>query len=156
MPKKKERQESPSAKRENALSEMLGRLGSSKTKDERYNNGFAHFSMAGPSSFIRAFELRQHKLVGRVEGIITEVTPVTEEAKKVDPSTLIGRSISINKPLFYDSMTGTKWIENFYQESPSINARARDDQVQIGMEAFKQPAFSTWMTADPDKAPEAD
>jgi len=141
---KKERNESPSAKRENALSEMLGRLGSSKTKDERYNNGFAHFSMAGPSSFIRAFELRQHKQVGKIEATILESIPVKQENTQEEFKSLKGRTISLNKPLFYDSMTGTQWIENFYQESPSINARARDDQVQIGMEAFKQPAFTPY------------
>lgn len=150
------KQESPSARREAALSEMLKRLGATETKAERYNNGFAHFSMAGPSAFIRAFERRQHFQVAKVEMIIREATPISD-AVTVDPAALIGRVVTLPKPLFYDSMTGTKWIENFYQESPSINARARDDQVQIGMEAFKQPAFTPFHIAgEQDDAPTSD
>jgi hypothetical protein len=135
---------------------MLKRLGSTETKAERYNNGYAHYSMAGPSSFMRAFERRQHFQVAKVELIVKKAVKVKDDDSDADPEKLVGRIVTINKPLFYDSMTGTKWIENFYQESPSINARARDDQVQIGVEAFKQPAFSTWMTAEQDKAPEVD
>ena len=154
MPKK-DKYESPSARRENALSEMLKRLGSAETKEERYNNGYAHYSMAGNSAFIRAFEHRQHNQVAQVEAIIREATPIKPEAR---PEKVIGKVISLGKPLFYDSMTGTQWIENFYQESPSINARARDDQVQIGMEAFKQPAYTPFMAGlgETQEAPESD
>lgn len=149
--------ESPSAKRENALSEMLKRLGSAESKEERYNNGFAHFSLAGFSAFIRAFELRQHNQVRQVEMTVREATPTRDDVT-IDPTKLVGRTISLKDTLFYDSMTGTQWIENFYQESPSINARARDDQVQIGMEAFKQPAYTPFMAAmgETQDAPDAD
>ena len=94
--------------------------------------------MAGNSAFIRAFEWRQHNQIINVELVIQEAVAISDDAK---PNELIGQTVSLDRPLFYDSMTGTQWIENFYQESPSINARAREDQVQIGMEAFKQPAF---------------
>jgi hypothetical protein len=137
---------------------MLKRLGSAETKEERYNNGFAHFTMAGPSAFIRAFETRQHSQVTRIELTIREAVLADPEDTTTDPKKLVGQVITRKRPLFHDSMTGTQWIENFYQESPSINARARDDQVQIGIEAFKQPAFSPFMAAagETQSAPESD
>jgi hypothetical protein len=133
--------ESPSSRRENALSEMLGRLGAAKTKDERYNNGQAHFSLAVFTSWSRAFEKRMALVVRRTEAIILEAIPVDKEAK---PEELVGQTITLEQGLFLNSMTLTKWVENFYQESPSINALARKDQVSIGMEAFKTPAFAYW------------
>lgn len=146
---------SPSAKRESALSEMLGRLGSAQTKDDRYNNGQAHFSLAVFTSWIRAFEARMNQIVSKVEASIIAATAIPGR-KDAKPDELIGKSISLDQPLFLNSMSLTQWIENFYQESPSINARAREDQVKIGMEAFKTPAYSTWMSAEEDAPPDAD
>lgn len=149
---------SPSEKREAALSEMLGRLGSAKTKDERYNNGYAHFSLAVFSSYGRAFELRNAIIVSNIQAIIVEAVPIdsNNQNQMKAAEKLIGQSVDINRPLFQNTMTLTQWVENFYQESPSINARAREDQVKIGMEAFKTPAITGWQFADVDKAPEAD
>jgi hypothetical protein len=142
-------------KRESALSEMLGRLGHAKNADERYNNGFAHYSLAVHSSYARAFEKRMASFINKNNVTITAAVPV-EAGDKVPPD-LVGKTVIIDQPIFENTMTITRWIEYFYQESPAINARARDDQRAIGEQAFRQaamPGFSPWGTED--KVPEPD
>lgn len=131
--------ESPSAKRETALQEMLKRLGNAMTKDERYNNGYAHHSLAVHSSYARAFEDRMALFVKDVTIEILEAVPVKENGKV--PEDLIGKSLTINRSIFENTMTITSWIENFYQESTSINKVAREDQVIIGTKAFGVPVM---------------
>ena len=145
---------SPSDKRESALSELIGRLGNTQTQDQRYNNGYAHYSLAVHSSFIRSFEMRAHLIISNIEATIIDVTPLEQSERSYEH--LIGKTISLHRPLFFDTMTMTKWIENFYQESPSINARAREDQVRIGEKAFGIPVMSTWQAAMEDELPESD
>lgn len=130
---------SPSDKRETALSSMLQRLGASQTKEERYNNGFAHHLLAVHSSYARAHDKRLGNFIQEVNITVREAVAVTPEANQDE---LIGKTVLVERPIFEYNYTLTQWIENFYQESPSINARARDDQLGIGMEAFKQPAIT--------------
>ncbi len=151
----------PSDKRETALSEMLGRLGASKNQDERYNNGFAHWSLAVHSSYARAHDKRMGNFIKEINITIREAVIAPdlkeEDKKKADPSLLIGKTILIDRPIFEYDFTLTRWVENFYQESPSINARARDDQREIGTQAFKTPAitgFSSWGTEEQEIKPD--
>lgn len=137
--------------RESALSEMLGRLGNTESPDERYNNGFAHFSLAVHSSYARAFEKRMATFVRMVNVTIKEAVPVVTK-KNSGSDSLVGKTILIERPIFENTMTLTDWIENFYQESPSINARAREDQVTIGSEAFKTTVFSGFQHGERDAA----
>lgn len=147
---------SPSDKRESALSKMLGRLGDTQTQEQRYNNGFAHYSLAVHSSFIRSFELGMHQIISNVEATIRDAVPADDTISQETVNQLIGKTVSLNRPLFLDRMPLTKWIENFYQESPSINARAREDQVKIGMEAFKTPPMFTYTPfGESDDAPDS-
>jgi len=144
--------------RETALSEMLGRLGNTHTADERYNNGFAHYSMAVFSSYLRAFEDRMSRILGNLQVTVLEAVPVEgKKNSKVIPEMInaldmVGKTITIDRPIFENTMMFTKWIENFYQESPSINARAREDQVTIGTEAFKTVALSGFQHGERDEA----
>lgn len=133
--------DNPSEKRESALSEMLQRLGASKSKEERYNNGYAHFSLAVHSAYARAFETRMATFVSKTNLTITGAKPIKEEDKE-KAKDLIGKNITVERSIFDNTMTLTTWTENFYQESPSINARARDDQVQIGSKGFAVPVIT--------------
>lgn len=135
--------------RETALSEMLSRLGNTQTADQRYNNGYAHYTMAVFSSYLRAFEERMAWILGNIQVTVLEAYPINKEDNSKAVS-LIGKTITIDRPIFENTMSFTKWIENFYQESPSINARARDDQVTIGTEAFKTVALSGFQHGERD------
>ncbi len=134
--------ENPSALRESALKDLLKRMGASETPDERYNNGYAHHSLAVHSSFARAFEERMATFAEKITMTITQAEKIDKDDKKAgDPEKLVNRSFTINRPIFENTMTMTRWIENFYQESPSINKIAREDQVAIGTKAFGVPVM---------------
>jgi len=45
------------------------------------------------------------------------------------------------RTLFHDTMTLTEWIKNYYQESPSVNARGRTDQVELAKAGYAVPAI---------------
>lgn len=147
-----EKQPSPSAKRENDTGAALKRLGFAETKDERYNNGFAHYSLAAPSSFIRAVEERLSQLIRPINVIIVGAVPAPcKNKEKMPDSNLIGKTVSFDRTIFPNTMTLTRWIENFYQESPSINKTAREDQVEILTKAYgvaPMVSFQPWGTQE--------
>jgi hypothetical protein len=149
----KEKAKSPSVLRELALGRMLDNLGSTSDSEQRYNNGYAHNQLAVFTSWIRAFEKRMAQFVSVLNMEIIDAVPVEEknaEPRKNDFSKikeLVGKGIVVERSIFDNTMTLTNWIENFYQESPSINARAREDQKEIGINAFGTAAhtgFQPW------------
>jgi hypothetical protein len=149
---KKERVKTPSALRELTLGKLVDNLGSTSHPEQRYNNGYAHHQLAVFTSWIRAFEYRMAQFVSPINTKIREVVEVpskdgSEVTHKYKPKDLIGKGYLIDRPIFDNTMTLTNWIENFYQESPSINARAREDQRVIGESGFKTAAnsgFQPW------------
>ncbi len=160
--------DTPSHKREESIGKLINLLGHTQNQDQRYNVGFAHHSLAVYTSFLRAFERRQAQFVNHFEVSIKEATPIPDtksnpkpdeksEDKTEDKSKeLIGETITVNRPIFANTMTLTKWIENFYQESPSINARARDDLIQIGGNAFNVAPIQGFQFGGEDPVPDVD
>lgn len=143
-----DKQPSPSERREHALAEIAERLGHTKDQDERYNNGFAHHSLAVHSSYARAHDERLASFVDQIHVTIVEAIPVDEQEQNVkNAKIIVGKTILVNRPIFKNTMTRTRWIENFYQESPSINARARDDQVEIGTKGFAVPVITPFTSS---------
>lgn len=132
--------------RENTLGMIINNLGFTQTADQRYNNGYAHHTLAVASAFIRAFEERMGAFVSVINVEVLDAIKIPDNTDG-KPEKLLGRSIVVERPIFENTMTLTRWIENFYQESPSINARAREDQRHIGEQAFRVPAmvgFEPW------------
>ena len=148
------RTKTPSQKREETLFKIVTLLGHTEDQNERFNVGYAHQSLAVFSSFIRSFEKRMAAFVSESNVTITEAIPSKADLK--DKKILVGKSVSVNRNIFVNSMTLTTWINFFYQESPAINARARDDLRTIGENAFKVPALQGFQFGGMDRTPEAD
>jgi hypothetical protein len=146
-----DKKETPSVLRELTLGRIVDNLGSTRDPEQRYNNGYAHHQLAVFTSWIRAFETRMAKFVSNLNMSIIDAQVIPETKSdfphKFKREELIGKGITMERPIFDNTMTLTNWIENFYQESPSINARAREDQRSIGENAFQTAAhtgFSPW------------
>ncbi len=140
MPKNK----SPSLTREETINLIVQHLGSTQTKDERFNNGFAHFSLARPSSYIRAMEERLARFVSVNNVKVLEATVLDKTNKEAIKAAaeLVGKTIQVERPLFSNEKPLTKWVENFYQESPSIAGLAREQQTELGKAAMGVAAIS--------------
>lgn len=142
-----------SEQRESALSEALKRLGAAETWTESSQNAFTHHSLPGHTSYARAFEKRMHILLTPVTVTIREwvckcdLQPCDKKkckniAKKIARKTLILRDKEGElRTLFHDTMILTQWIKNYYQESPSVNARGRTDQVELARAGYAVPAI---------------
>ena len=128
----------------------MDNLGSTTDSEQRYNNGYAHHQLAVFTSWMRAFEARMAKFVSHINMKIieaVEIPDMDQKDSKYSCEELKGKGITVERSIFDNTMTLTNWIENFYQESPSINARAREDQRSIGENAFQTPAhtgFQPW------------
>jgi hypothetical protein len=152
--------ETPSFKRESTIARLISLLGNTETKAQRFNVGYAHHSLPRPSAFIRAFEKRWNEKISNNNGTIIEVVPIPGKQTKLETKEVhekfVGKTIIAEGPLFSDTMTLTKWLEGFYQESPSINARARDDLMKVGEKAFTTTPIQGWQGGGKDPVPEAD
>lgn len=142
-----------SEQRESALAGIAQRLGAAEGWNESAQNAFTHHSLPGHTSYARAFEKRMHTLLTPVTVTIKkwvcicDLQPCNKEdckkiAKKIANKTLILRDIEGElRTLFHDTMTLTEWIKNYYQESPSVNARGRTDQVELAKAGYAVPAI---------------
>ena len=147
---------SPSVLRELALGRMLDNLGSTSDSEQRYNNGYVHNQLPVFTSWIRAFENRMSTFVSQLNMTITEVKEIPKEKKvehKFKPEELVGKGITAQRSIFDNTKSLTEWIENFYQESPSINAKAREDQKEIGINAFGTAAHTGFQPWGSEEAP---
>jgi hypothetical protein len=130
----KKKKPSPSILREAALGRIADRLGESKSWDQKANNAFVYYSLPTFTSLGMAFEKRMQELVNTVNATITDCSCKVDFGKTCDKHP--GRSVIIEGGLFENTFTMTEWFTNFFQQSPSINARARDDQVEIAKAGY--------------------
>ncbi len=137
----KERKESPTKTREKALAMIADRLGEAKSWDQKANNAFVHHSLPTYTSFGMAFEKRMKELIGNVSATITECSCDICQKGKEGTCSLTGRSVIIEGGIFANTMTLTEWFMNFFQQSPSIGALARENQVEIAKAGYSQVAM---------------
>jgi hypothetical protein len=142
-----------SEQRESALASIAQRLGAAEGWKESSQNAFTHHSLPGHTSYARAFETRMHTLLTPVTVIIREwvckcdlqpcdKNDCKKKAEKIANKTMILRDKKGElRTLFHDTMTLTEWIKNYYQESPSVNARGRTDQVELAKAGYAVPAI---------------
>jgi len=137
--KKEEKQKfkgTSSEQREIALASIAQRLGSAETWDERAQNAFIHYSLPVHTSYARAFENRMRQLIIPLTVTVTGCSCDKQPCEKH-----IGEVLLLKRPLFLNTMTLTEWITNYFQESPSVNARARQDQVELAKAGYAVPAI---------------
>ncbi len=137
----RERKESPTKTREKALALIADRLGEAKSWDQKSNNAFVHHSLPVYSSFMMAFEKRMKQIQGNLSATITECSCDICQKGKEGKCSVAGRSVIIEGGIFENTMTLTEWIMNFFQQSPSINALARENQVEIAKAGYSQVAM---------------
>ena len=137
----RERKESPTRTREKALAMIADRLGEAKSWDQKANNAFVHHSLPTFTSFGMAFEKRMKQLIGNVSATITECSCKNCQSDNKKDCEIVGRSIIIKGGIFENTMTLTEWFMNFFQQSPSIGALARENQVEIAKAGYSQVAM---------------
>lgn len=137
--KKKESTRAPATLRESALSDIAMRLGESRTWDQKANNAFVYFALPTFTSFGMAFEKRMAQLVDTVNALIIACDCETQPCPNH-----IGRSIIIKGGIFENTNTLTQWFTNFFQQSPSINGLARENQVEIAKAGYSQMALASY------------
>lgn len=142
-----------SEQREGALAGIAQRLGAAEGWNESAQNAFTHYSLPCHTSYARAFEKRMHTLITPVNVTITGATckcdmqPCDEKDCEGKGDDLVGKTLILRdeegefRTLFHDTMTLTEWIKNYYQESPSVNARGRTDQVELAKAGYAVPAI---------------
>ena len=140
----KSKRVNPAATRELALGKIADRLGESKSWDQKANNAFVHHSLPTFTSFGMAFEKRMKQLIGNVNATITECSCDICQKGKGGKCNLTGRSIIIEGGIFPQTMTLTEWFMNFFQQSPSINALARENQVEIAKAGYTTATVPVW------------
>ena len=132
----------PSSTREQALGKIADRLGESKTWDQKANNAFVYYTLPTFTSFGMAFEKRMNQLIGNISATITECS--CSNCKKNKECELVGRSIIIKGGIFENTNTLTEWFMNFFQQSPSINGLARENQVEIAKAGYTTATVPVW------------
>jgi len=142
-----------SEQRESALASIAQRLGAAEGWNESAQNAFTHYSLPGHTSYARAFEKRMHTLLTPVTVTITEwvckcdIQPCSKKDCKKEGEGIVKKTMILRdaesklRTLFHDTMTLTQWIKNYYQESPSVNARGRTDQVELAKAGYAVPAI---------------
>ena len=138
---RKPRKETPASTRESALSDIAMRLGESQTWDQKANNAFVYFALPTFTSFGMAFEKRMTQLVNLVNATIIECS-----CKEQPCTQHVGRNIIIKGGIFENTNTLTEWFTNFFQQSPSINGLARENQVEIAKAGYSQMALASFQT----------
>jgi len=142
----------PAATRESALADIAERLGESKSWDQKANNAFVYYQLPTFTSFGMAFEKRMATLVNLVNAKISECSCKEQPCKYH-----IGRNIIIEGGIFENTNTLTEWFMNFFQQSPSINALARENQVEIAKAGYTTSTVPVWSPfGREEKAPEHD
>ncbi len=87
-----------------------------------------------------AFEKRMNQLIGNISATITECS--CSNCEENNECELVGRSIIIKGGIFENTNTLTEWFMNFFQQSPSINGLARENQVEIAKAGYSQIAVT--------------
>ena len=153
--------ERASSKRENALGKIVSRFDGRNKQEERFLNGYAHHSVPPICSAIMQIEQDINMKVAAPEAIITAISCAKgcekEDCQHIEKaSDLLNSTITID-PIFPLKWTFRGWIEKFYSQSTSINAKALDIQQEVGRAGFSQPAltgFQPW--GGEEEAPVAD
>lgn len=142
-----------SEQREGALAGIAQRLGAAEGWNESAQNAYIHHSLPCHTSYAMAFEKRMHILLTPVTVNITEwackcdLQPCNEEACKKKALTIANKTLILRdkdselRTLFHDTMTLSQWITNYFQQSPSVNARGRTDQVELAKAGYAVPAI---------------
>lgn len=141
FPEKEPKKLTPSAQRELALADIAERLGESKGWNQKANNAFVYYQLPTFTSFGMAFEKRMSDLVNLINGRIIECTCKDQPCENHP-----GRSIIIEGGIFENTNTLTEWFMNFFQQSPSINGLARENQVEIAKAGYSQVAMVGYQT----------
>ncbi len=153
---KKLPKETPANVREQALAKIAGHLGESKTWDQKANNAFVYYSLPTFTSFGMAFEKRMNQLVGNINATITSCSCDSCLAENKNPCKNVGRSVIIEGGIFENTNTLTEWFMNFFQQSPSINGLARENQVEIAKAGYATATVPVWSPfGKEERAPDA-
>lgn len=137
----KSKKETPASTREIALALIADRLGETKSWNQKANNAFVYHALPTFTSFGMAFEKRMKQLIGNVNATITECSCKNCSKGNKRDCYLVGRSVIIEGGIFENTMTLTEWFMNFFQQSPSINGLARENQVEIAKAGYSQIAM---------------
>jgi len=150
-----------SSKRENALGKIISRFDGRDKQEERFLNGYAHHTVPPIASAMQQMEEDINQKVQHVEGTIYAIV-CAECCEKSncqhvkDAQKLLNSTIRLPN-LFPLTWTYRGWIEKFYLQSTSINAKALEIQQAVGEAGFAQPAmtgFQPW--GSEEEAPESD
>jgi len=144
-------EERASAKRESALGKIISRFDGKDKQEERFLNGYAHHTVPPVCSAVMQIEQNINQKVEKPEGTIYALG-CAEGCKEIpckhltESVELMNSTISMNT-LFELAWTFKGWIEKFYLQSTSINAKALEIQEEVGKAGFSQPAipgFQPW------------
>ena len=144
-------EERASARRESALGKIISRFDGRDKQEERFLNGYAHHTVPPICSAVMQVEQNINQKVERPEGNIYYIE-CAEGCKELpckhlkDAGKLLNSTISL-KELFDLAWTFKGWVEKFYLQSTSINAKALEIQEEVGKAGFSQPAipgFQPW------------
>ena len=144
-----------SSKRESTLSKIIARFDGRDKQEERFLNGYAHHTVPPICSAIMQVEENINQKVLKPEGTIYEIQCAKgcKDAKCIherDAAFLLHSTISLGN-LFELTWTFKGWIEKFYSQSTSINAKALEIQEEVGKAGFSQAAmtgFQPWGTQE--------
>ena len=141
---------SASTKRENALSKIISRFDGRDQQEERFLNGYAHHTVPPICSMAMQLEEQLKSRVAKPEAIITEVACNCKGS--CDHQKYVNQTITI-PPIFELHYNIRGWVEKFYSQSTSIEAKALEIQKAVGEAGFSQavqPGFQPWTDDDPD------
>lgn len=154
--KEKITKSTPANVRELALATIANRLGESQSWDQKANNAFVYYSLPTFTSFGMAFEKRMNQLIGNINATITECSCDKCQKGQMKDCSLFGRSIIIEGGIFENTNTLTEWFMNFFQQSPSINGLARENQVEIAKAGYATATVPVWTPfGKEERAPKA-
>lgn len=153
----KEKKGTPGLTRELGLAGALQRLGESEGWNQKANNAFVYYSLPTFTSFGMAYEKRLMDFVNLINAKIIGIECNCKETDNCNHSSYIGRSIIIEGGIFENTNTLTEWFMNFYQQSPSINGLARENQVEIAKAGYAVATVPVWSPfGREERAPESD
>lgn len=139
---------SASTTRESALSKVISRFDGRNKQEERFLNGYAHHTVPPICSMAMQVEEQLKSRVISPEAIIREVVcNCTSTCKHQE---MIGQTIPI-PPIFEIHYNIRGWVEKFYSQSTSIDAKALEIQKAVGEAGFSQavnPGFQPWTETD--------
>jgi len=150
-----------SSKRETALGKIVSRFDGKNKQEERFLNGYAHHTVPPVCSAVMQVEENINQKVIKAEGTIYQLACAKgceeKDCKHVKGNqAILNSTISLGN-LFPLAWTFKGWIEKFYLQSTSINAKALEIQEEVGKAGFSQPAmtgFQPW--GSEEEAPESD